>query len=144
MKRLVMLLLIVVGGATGLAQKQSLSEQDKADAVRLGIKDKGRLTGLSLLDTGASWANALTVSAANPGGTGGTGFSLRVYTPKTWVEQLASNAAKEYRPFVVDDITDEMLAARSPRRWSLSGQADVTHRARDGLNIVGRTRRASR
>jgi hypothetical protein len=27
----------------------------------------------------------------------------------TWVEQLAADAAKEYRPFTVSDITDEML-----------------------------------
>jgi hypothetical protein len=107
-KRLIAIAVIV--SATALsAQKQTLSEQDKADAVRIGTKEKGKLTGLSLLDSGASWANALTVTAANPSGTGGTGFSLRVYTPKTWVEQLASNAAKEYRPFTINDITDEML-----------------------------------
>ena len=45
-------------------------------------------------------------SATNPGN---NGFSLRVYTPMTWVEQLASNAAKEYRPFVIGDINEEML-----------------------------------
>jgi hypothetical protein len=107
-KRLIALVVVVsVVGVT--AQKQTLSEQDKADAVRIGVKEKGKLTGLSLLDSGASFANALTVSAAHPGGTGGTGFSLRVYTPQTWVEQLASNAAKEYRPFAVSDITEEML-----------------------------------
>jgi hypothetical protein len=27
----------------------------------------------------------------------------------TWVEQLAANAAKEYRPFTISDITEEML-----------------------------------
>jgi hypothetical protein len=47
-------------------------------------------------------------NAYNKSGTN-TGFSVRVYTPKTWVEQLASNAAKEYRPFTVADITEEML-----------------------------------
>jgi hypothetical protein len=87
-------------------QRQALSEQDKADAVRIGTKEKGKLTGLSLIDSGASFSNAMFATATNPGS---SGFSVRVYTPMTWVEQLASNAAKEYRPFTVGDITDEML-----------------------------------
>jgi hypothetical protein len=98
------------------AQKQTLTDQDKADAVQFGVKAKGKLTGLLLQDSGQGWANAL--NAMNTGLNGyrnqsdtstNTGFSVRVYTPKTWVEQLASNAAKEYRPFVVADITEEML-----------------------------------
>jgi hypothetical protein len=70
---------------------------------------KGRLSGLSLVDSGRAWSNALVASANRYATTAGTGFSLRVYTPKTWVEQLASNAAKEYRPFTISDITEEML-----------------------------------
>ena len=85
---------------------RTLSDQDKADAVRVGIQQKGQPTGLSLTDSGRVFGNPL-ISAANRDAS--TGFSLRVYTPRTWVEQMASNAAKEYRPFVVDDITDEML-----------------------------------
>ena len=99
----------VVGLVTLSAQTQTLTDQHKADAVRTGTKAKGKLTGLSLLDSGATWANALSATSANPGGTGSTGFSLRVYTPMTWIEQLASNAAKEYRPFTLSDITEEML-----------------------------------
>ena len=91
------------------AQKQALAEQDKADAVRLGVKEKGGLTGLGLSDSGRAFGNAL-VAMNNPyAQTDGTGFSLRVYTPKTWIAQLASNAAKEYKPFTADDVTEEML-----------------------------------
>lgn len=91
------------------AQKQTLSEQDKADAVRVGVKGKGRLTGLYLVDSGRAFSNAF-IAGSNPyAATAGTGFSLRVYTPRTWVEQVASNAAKEYRPFAVSDIIEEML-----------------------------------
>ena len=37
------------------AQKQSLTNQDKADAVREGLKEKEKLTGLSLLDSGRAF-----------------------------------------------------------------------------------------
>jgi hypothetical protein len=87
----------------------TLSDQDKADAVRLGIQHKGRLTGLSLTNSGRPFANASITAANRDAATDGTGFSLRVYTPRTWVEQMASNAAKASRPFVVDDIKDQML-----------------------------------
>jgi len=56
------------------AQNQTLTDQHKADAVRIGTKAKGGLTGLSLADSGASWANALSATSANPGGTGSSGF----------------------------------------------------------------------
>lgn len=101
--------LAVPSVVTLVAQKQTLTDQDKADAVRDGVKMKGRLSGLSLVDSGRAWANALVASSNRYATTAGTGFSLRVYTPKTWVEQLASNAAKEYRPFTISDITEEML-----------------------------------
>jgi hypothetical protein len=101
--------LVVTHTIPVLAQKQTLAEQDKADAIRIGVKEKGGLTGLALADSGRAFGNALA-SMNNPyATTDGTGFSLRVYTPKTWVAQLASNSAKEYKPFTVDDVTEEML-----------------------------------
>ncbi len=109
MKPFVIAAAVIIAVANLHAQKQTLSEQDKADAIRIGVKAKGKLTGLSLTDAGRAFGNAL-VAMSNPYvPTGGTGFSLRVYTPKTWVEQLASNAAKEYRPFTIADITEEMM-----------------------------------
>lgn len=99
-------LLLVVHVA---AQKATLSEQDRADAVRIGVKAKGKQMGLSLLDSGRAFSNALVASTNRYAATDGVGFSLRVYTPKTWVEQVASNSAKEYRPFTIADITEEML-----------------------------------
>jgi hypothetical protein len=82
-----------------------LSDQDKADAIRIGLKDKGHLTGLSLTP---SFGDVFSASLAN-GKNASSGFSLRIYTPMTWVEQLAADAAKEYRPFTIADVTDEML-----------------------------------
>lgn len=88
-----------------------LSDREIADAIRIGTRLKGGLSGLRLLDSEQGFMNALA-AASTPNyraPSGRTGFSLRVYTPKTWVEQLASNAAKEYRPFTAADVSDEML-----------------------------------
>jgi hypothetical protein len=30
-----------------------------------------------------------------------------VYTPITWIRQLASDAAKEYRPFTIADVRED-------------------------------------
>jgi hypothetical protein len=53
------------------------------------------------------------VAAMGAGGTGATpsnGFRLQVYTPLAWIRQLASDAAKEYRPFSVGDLNDDAVA----------------------------------
>ena len=100
----VCLAVVVTAAATVSAPKQILTDRDKTDAVQVGTKQKGRLTGLSLIDSGQSWVNALDPQAAT-----NTGFSLRVYTPTTWVQQQAADAAKFYRPFTLSEITEEML-----------------------------------
>ena len=93
------------------AQKLTLSDSDKAEAIQAGALLKGGLTGLVLLDSGQAWANAFSAINRNAYqlDTTNSGFSLRVYTPMAWVEQQASNAAKLSRPFTVSDITEEML-----------------------------------
>ncbi|MEI6537810.1 MAG: hypothetical protein WCN98_20880, partial [Verrucomicrobiaceae bacterium] len=88
---------------------QDLSDRDIAEAIQLGAREKGKLTGLSLIDVGRAWTNALIVAGNRYADTAGTGFSLRIYTPLTWIEQQSSNAAKEYRPFTPADVTSEML-----------------------------------
>jgi hypothetical protein len=88
-----------------------MSERDKADAIMRGTKMKGRMTGLLLQDSEQAFASALSAGlnrGLSQSGTN-TGFSLRVYTPKAWLMQLAADAAKEYRSFTVRETTDEML-----------------------------------
>jgi hypothetical protein len=99
----------MAGAVVVSAQKQTLTDQEKIEAVQIGTKAKGKLTGLSLLDSGRAFSNALVASSNRYAATAGNGFSLRVYTPMTWVEQVASDAAKQYLPFTIGDITDEML-----------------------------------
>lgn len=104
-------IMIVTLGLAVSAQRPALTELDKADAINQGTRLKGKLAGLHLADSGQTWANAfasLDANAYNDPNTN-TGFSLRIYTPKAWLMQLASFAAKEYRPFTLADITDDML-----------------------------------
>jgi hypothetical protein len=71
------------------------------------VGNSGRLL---LEDAGQSFSAALAGLGNNADKSGtNTGFSLRVFTPKAWLMQVASEAAKEYRPFGLSDITDEML-----------------------------------
>src|ERR1700722_2321264 len=129
MRRLVIVVaLFVVSVAALAAQKQTLTDQDRADAVRIGVKAKGRLTGLGLTDAGVVFGNLLV--PAN----GHKGFSVRISTPETWVQQLAANGAKEYRPFSVADITEDMLLPvlrvivhpDTPFRISASGMVNTS------------------
>jgi hypothetical protein len=111
MNRVLVLTAVVVATAVGVsAQKQNLTDQEKTDAVRIGTKARGRLTGLFLMDSGRAFSNAL-LTANNPYATpAGGGFSIRVYSPMTWIEQMAADAAKRYQPFSVADITEDMLS----------------------------------
>lgn len=109
MKRFTVAAVALLAGTVVTAQKQALTDQDKADAVRIGTKEKGKITGLILIDSARAISNGF-VAGLNPNAmTDGVGFSLRVYTPTTWVRQIAADAAKEYRPFDAGDITDDML-----------------------------------
>lgn len=58
---------VVASVVTLAAQKQTLTDQDKADAVRIGVKEKGKLTGLLLQESSRGWANANAISAMNTG-----------------------------------------------------------------------------
>lgn len=77
-----------------------------------GAKGKGDNMLLRLTDSGRAVGGFFTAMAATNGGyrpaPPSSGFSVNVYTPLTWVAQQASDAAKEYRPFTMSDITEEM------------------------------------
>jgi hypothetical protein len=82
----------------------SFTRDELEGAIRLGAAAKGRCTGLALQDGGRAFMNALVKARYRSG----TGFSIVVYAPLEWIAQQASNAAKEYRPFGISDITDEL------------------------------------
>jgi hypothetical protein len=112
MKKTLLITLAVATLATSaLAQPAPVLTQTQiADAIAAGTKAKGG-RGLSLVDSQQAFGNAMMAGFAKPGTqTGSTGFSLRLYTPQTWIEQRASDAAKFYKPFGVADVTDDDLA----------------------------------
>jgi hypothetical protein len=88
----------------------SLSDQEKGAAVQYGLKAKGRFTGLAISDTSRSIMNAFAAMGSSNTTPSGTGFSLAIYTPQTWIAQQASNSAKRYETFRVSDITEDMLS----------------------------------
>jgi hypothetical protein len=97
--------------ALAMNKTPTLTQQEKLEAVRIGLNAKGRFTGLNLSDTGRGISNAFVAMGNNPRNTpSGRGFSLVLYTPKTWVAQMASNAAKRYEAFTVDNITSDMIS----------------------------------
>ena len=72
-------------------------------AIRLGTQRKGRPQGLVLVDSAQQFAAALGTAGAKSK----NGFHLLVYTPLAWIQQLASDAAKEYRHFDEADVPEE-------------------------------------
>jgi hypothetical protein len=108
---LLLLSLSIAHSQVEQSKTHSLTEQEELEAIQIGLKAKGKSTGLEIADTGRGIANALAAMGNNAGNTtSGTGFSLVLYTPKTWVAQQASNAAKRYEPFTVESITSDMLS----------------------------------
>ena len=83
----------------------NISALEMERAIKIGMAAKGRARGLTLLDSGRGFMNALA-SMDGKGGAGGTGFSLRVFTPVAWMEQEASDAAKEYRTLTPADFDE--------------------------------------
>jgi hypothetical protein len=92
-------------GAAGLAADFApLTNQQQAEAVRQGLAMKGAIAGVGLSEASSSAASAPSGSTSPP-----STLSVRLYTPRTWIEQQASDAAKQGRPFTARDITADML-----------------------------------
>jgi len=76
---------------------------------------KGRGTGLVLTDAAQGVLNVMTAFADGMNNCPGcsntkSGFSVVAFTPLTWIEWQASQAAKEYRTFDLSMVTEEMAA----------------------------------
>lgn len=101
---IVSLILAVTVTGTIYSQRADLSEADIQAAIAKGLKGKGKEQGLVLEDSGQKFLAAMSNSYDRPS----TGFSVVLYTPTTWIEQQASNAAKEYRDFTLADVDEFM------------------------------------
>ena len=90
-------------------QRYPLDERQIGIALAAGARAKGRMTGLSLKDSGQSFLNAMS-SMDGSGGQVSTGFSLEIYTPYAWIAQQASWEAKKYKTMKREQVTEEMLS----------------------------------
>jgi hypothetical protein len=93
------------GASTGGSARSGLSEASVATAIAVGRQQKGA-QGLRLLDTGQRWT-ALPAAGARAS-SGNSRFRLQIHTPLAWIQQLASDAARESSPFALENVTDEM------------------------------------
>jgi hypothetical protein len=94
--------------ASRLPEAERRVDLDKgaiADAVRIGMQQKGRTQGLRLVDSAQQFVAGM--GSLGDGAIASNGFRVQIYTPLAWIRQLASDAAKEYRQFSVTDLSDE-------------------------------------
>jgi len=86
-----------------------LSDEAIETAFRNGRANAGKNFALTLLDAGRGLMNALSVLADEP--TEGSGFWIEIHTPLSWLAQLSSDAAKDYRDISRGDLEPADLAA---------------------------------
>jgi hypothetical protein len=86
-----------------------LSDSAIALALRHGRSEKGKNQALIIRDAGRGLMNALSALADEP--TEGSGFWIEIYTPISWLEQLGSDAARDYRDISFRDLEPDDLAA---------------------------------
>lgn len=84
------------------AQSFTMTDDQIQQAVTAGQKAKGKRQGLVLRDTAAGIAAAM----AGSGSSATNGFWLEAFTPLSWIQQQASNAAKEYRTITAANVDD--------------------------------------
>jgi hypothetical protein len=89
--------------AVARRQLEPPASVDVRAAMARGHQLRGEFAGLNLSDSARSFLNAMgAVSSAlnktpvNQANTS-SGFSVQLFTPQTWITQIASDAAKEYR-----------------------------------------------
>lgn len=136
MFRVILLILVVValGAVAAEAQLATLTDEAIAAAIAVGEKAKGKEHGLEIQERSFNRMMGADTSR---------GYRLVLYTPTTWIRQLASEAAKQYEPFTVADVTDDMLApvlrvivhANTPTRMT------ETHTASSAEHVVLRDKR---
>jgi hypothetical protein len=101
-----MAVLIVVPGLVDEKElsfeNYALTEEMIAKAIEEGYTEKGNMMGLSL-------GRRRDVTSDDGHMNSSTGFALEIYTPYSWVSQQASEAAKRYKKFTREDVSEEML-----------------------------------
>jgi hypothetical protein len=82
---------------------QLLSDAQVAAAIAKATGKHHGAVGLTLNDVQASMLSAMACNTCHV-----SGYTVTIYTPEQWIEQLAINAKSEMISFSVTDVTPEM------------------------------------
>lgn len=84
-----------------------------ASSIARGTKTKGEVQGLVLSDSATQLLQGLQEATVQYGHQAGqvkaSGFRVVIFTPLAWVAEQASEAAKQFRNFALQDTTADML-----------------------------------
>lgn len=135
-KLLVKLLLLSFLSLQLFAQEVALTDDQVNSAIQYDKEHQKAKQGLYLEDQSKNVLNAINAVAnmnqpysaqhhANY-----KGFSVQAFTPTTWIRQKAAEAAKEYREFMIADVTEDM---RRPVLYIII----FASKSKDGEQIFG-------
>ena len=82
---------------------QLLSDAQVAVSIDKGMSKRHKLIGLTLNDVQTAILSGMACHTC-----GESGYTVTIYTPEQWIEQLAVNAKREMLPFGVSDVTPDM------------------------------------
>lgn len=105
LRAIALLAWVLICRGLGAAQESILPGSNIETAIAEGLRERGKMQGLLLVDVASRFATAFA-TADNPQA---SGYVVRLYSPLSWIKQKASDAAKEYRPFTKADVTPDML-----------------------------------
>lgn len=95
-----------------MAQAQTMSDEAVATAVERGNKTTPDRVGLVLTPSGFGLKDfvggGISLNPLNSNANPWDGFAVVLFTPQTWVEQAAAKAKAVYKPFSINDVTDDM------------------------------------
>ena len=115
------------------SRPESLTDDQIAAAIDRATHGKRHTIGLTLNDIQTSLLSGMICDTC-----GTSGYTVTIYTPELWIEQLAVNAQNEMLPFSVKDVPQE--ARQSVLRVvALPSQADYITGA--GLSMASSVHR---
>jgi len=90
------------GPVTSVPGSDMLTDSEISDAILKSSLNGRHRIGLMLNDQQTAWASVLIPQGAV------SGYTIFVYSPEQWIEQMAVNARREMLPFTADSVTSDM------------------------------------
>jgi hypothetical protein len=99
------------GAVSGKQLRTILTEADIKAAIDNGVKNKKRHFGLRLEDQNVNFWNAMANSGKPAWAQDeAKGFSMEAFTPISWISECAAQATRQYLPFALENVDEEMKA----------------------------------